>query len=218
MSSLKEIYSNAKQKLMGSDSSQDLDEEEYEKDDLPNYDAVNEAVVPITRSVSQFEKDFADTSTHKHTSHSGGLDSLFSPTSPQEEDTTPKEGPTVPMDPIQQSELTKTDGRVSAGNSQDFITSAEPQKPKTRQVAVIKPDSYEEAEIVTKTLKGGGLVIVDLRSTDDALGKRFLDFSFGATSALGGSVDVLENKVYSISTGLAITQSELERVKSEGLV
>ena len=218
MASLKEIYSNAKQKLMGDDASQDLDEEDYEKEESPNYDAVNEAVVPITRSVSQFEKDFADTSTRKHNSHSGGLDALFSPTSPQEEDNTPKEGPTVPMDPIQQSDLTKVDGRVSAGNSQDFITSAEPQKPKTRQVAVIKPDSYEEAEIVTKTLKGGGLVVVDLRSTDDSLGKRFLDFSFGATSALGGNVDVLEDKVYSISTGLAITQPELERIKSEGLI
>ena len=98
------------------------------------------------------------------------------------------------------------------------MTKPDVQVAKSRQVAVIKPDSFEEAEIVTKTLKGGGLVIIDLRQTEGALSKRFLDFSFGATSALGGSVDVLGTDIYAITTGNPIMQSELDRVKNEGLL
>lgn len=217
MSSLKDIYANAKQKLMGAGAQDDFEEEEFEKDELSNLDVANEAVVPVTRSVSQFERDFADTTTHQSTTHSNGLDSLFSP-SAQIPQNTQKEGPTQPMEPIQQPTMPATDGRVSAGNSQDFMISSTPKKPTTRQVAVIKPDTFEEAEIVTNTLKTGGLVLIDLRSTEDALGKRFLDFSFGATSALGGNVDVLENKIYSISTGAGITQGEIDRVRNEGLI
>ena len=217
MSSLKDMYASAKQKLMGGNAQDDFEEEELERDELSSLDVANEAVVPVTRSVSQFERDFADTSSRKPKTHSNGLDSLFSPSAVASE-TTKKEGPTQPMEPIQQPTSTPTEGRVSAGNSQDFVISAAPKKPTTRQVAVIKPDTFEEAEIVTNTLKTGGLVLIDLRMTEDSLGKRFLDFSFGATSALGGNVDVLENKVYSISTAHGITQGELERVKSEGLI
>lgn len=217
MASLRDIYGKAKQKLAG----EPADEEYAEDGDdtfegSTNYDAINEAVQPVTRSVSQFERDFASTSKRSHSTHSQGLDSLFTPT--EEEINVEMEGITEPMDAVENATVGETTGRVSAGNSQDFMTQPDVQVAKSRQVAVIKPDTFEEAEIVTKTLKRGGLVVIDLRQAEDALSKRFLDFSFGATSALGGSVDILGTDIYSISTGSPIMQTELDRIKREGLL
>ena len=217
MASLKDIYGKAKQKLTGESAEEDFaDSFDDSEEDVVNYDAINESVQPVTRSVSQFERDFASTSMKSHSTHSSGLDSLFAPSS--EENDTEMGGITEPMDAVENVEVRSSSSRVSAGNSQDYMTEPDVQVAKTRQVAVIKPDTFEEAEIVTKTLKSGGLVIVDLRQTGDALSKRFLDFSFGATSALGGSVDTLGEGIFSITTGNPILQSELDRVKSEGLL
>ena len=216
MASLRDFYENAKKKLAGSDVENKVEEQDELEEESVSFDAENENVVPITREVSQFERDFASTSRRSKNTHSQGLDSLFAPS--VEEGGTEMEGITEPMDVIENVDERNTSRRVSAGNSQDFMTKPDVQVAKTRQVAVIKPDSFEEAEIVTKTLKGGGLVIIDLRNTESSLAKRFLDFSFGATSALGGGVDALSKDIYSISTGNPILQSELDRVKSEGLI
>ena len=216
MTSLKDIYDKAKQKLMGESVEEDFTDD-HTGEDAVKYDVINEAVQPISRSVSPYERDFASTSRKKsHGTHSQGLDSLFAPSARENEEE--MEGITEPMDAVENVEVRSSGKRVSAGNSQDFMTKPDVQVAKQRQVAVIKPDSFEEAEIVTKTLKSGGLVIIDLREVEGALAKRFLDFSFGATSALGGSVDVLGKDVYSITTGNPIMQSELDRVKNEGLI
>ena len=217
MESLKNIYGKAKKKFSGEPAQEELRDLENsdEPETITDYDTLNEAVQPVTRSVSQFEKDFASTSSKASASHSHGLDSLFSPSTDENDET---EDTTAPMSPVESLPVMESGGRVSAGNSQDYMTKPDVQVARSRQVAVIKPDTFEEAEIVTKTLKTGGLVLIDLRSTDDALAKRFLDFSFGATSALGGCVDVLENKIYSITTGNPITETELNRVKNERLI
>lgn len=216
MASLKDIYDKAKQKLTGEPAESAGLDDFKEEEDSTKYDVINEAVQPITRSVSQYERDFASTSHKSPATHSHGLDSLFSPTAKKFEEE--MEGKTEPMEAVENVEVRNASRRVSAGNSQDFMTKPDVQVAKARQVAVIKPDSFEEAEIVTKTLKSGGLVIVDLREVEVALAKRFLDFSFGATSALGGSVDVLGKDVYSITTGNPIMQTELDRIKNEGLL
>ena len=216
MASLKDIYGKAKQKLTGEPANEAAEDSFEDEEEETNYDVINEAVQPITRSVSPYERDFASTSRKSPASHSHGLDSLFSSTASEFEEE--MEGKTEPMEPVENVEIRNPGRRVSAGNSQDYMTKPDVQVAKARQVAVIKPDNFEEAEIVTKTLKGGGLVIIDLRQTEAALSKRFLDFSFGATSALGGSVDVLGTDIYSISTGNPIMQAELDRVKNEGLL
>ena len=215
MASFKDICDRAKHKLAGG---ADDVESQVEEEEIPetNYDARNETVEPVTREVSQFERDFAATSKTSPSSHSEGLDFLFAP-SAEEQMNTPA-SVTAPLDAVETAEAAAQSTRVDAGSSQDFLKEPSIFPEKKRQVAVIKPDSYEEAEIVTKTLKTGGLVIVDVRRTQDALAKRFLDFSFGATSALGGSVDTLEDHIYSISTGEPITTDELSRVKAEGLI
>lgn len=132
----------------------------------------------------------------------------------------------------------RTQSRISVGNAREMnpqelnasqtssmnavevenaVAAGESSK-RARQVVVIDPDNMEEAQIVTDSLKRGDCVILDLRRTDPTLASRFLDFSFGATSALGGGVDVIENRVYAITVGRAITEIELDHVKADSLL
>ena len=182
-----------------------------------------------------------DGQSKKERRHSHGLDSLFTSTEkkpervleqvedPQGSPSISQEIPTIDFDG-------RTQSRISVGNAHEITTSeirenmkkeagqqreemdARTFSQKPRQVVVIDPDNMEEAKIATDSLKKGDVVIIDLRKTDGTLASRFLDFSFGATSALGGAVDAIENKVYSITVGDAITDIELKQVRADGLL
>lgn len=212
MASFKEFCANAKSKLAGTHAPEVEDESEeevYEEDSDTYYEAQNEAVAPIERTVSQYERD-ASRPAHASAHRSSGLDSLFTSTAEKPAVTSASE--TAPISPI---ELADADMMPSRERS---YVGASPVASRSRQVAVINPDTYEEAEVVTKALRDKDVVVIDLRGVDQGLSRRFLDFSFGATSALNGKVDMLENRVYTISVGEPITQSEIERIKRDGLI
>lgn len=212
-SEIREMYHNAKQKL----SNQETKVDEASK-----------------------EEERSETKSSLPKRHSQGLDSLFEPTDKKpervmadsgedlEETTSSKEIPVVDFD-------SRTQSRISIENDQLDVKNLGAQETNemkpisneseeahdgvvSRQVVVIDPENMEEAQVVTQSLKRGDCVIIDLRKTDRALGCRFLDFSFGATSALKGAVDVIEDKVYAITVGKAITQTEINRVKADGLL
>ena len=212
MASFKEFCANAKSKLAGNpipEVEDESEEEVYEEENEAYYDARNETVAPIERTVSQYERD-ASRPAHASSHRSSGLDSLF--TSTAEKSPVASASETAPISPIELADADMMPRRERT------FTPAPPVAPRSRQVAVIKPDTYEEAEVVTKALKDKDVVVIDLRGVEQGLSRRFLDFSFGATSALNGKVDMLENSVYTISVGEPITQSEIERIKRDGLI
>ncbi|MDR0499766.1 MAG: cell division protein SepF [Coriobacteriales bacterium] len=87
-----------------------------------------------------------------------------------------------------------------------------------RQLVVVRPNSYGEAEKISLALKENHAVAVDLRSTRPELGKRILDFTFGAASALGAQVDTPANRVYAITIGHALTDEEHELLVARGII
>ena len=87
----------------------------------------------------------------------------------------------------------------------------------SRAMSVIRPTNYNEAELIAKGLAAGETVIVSLKSTPDALGKRILDFSFGAASVTGCKVDVIANGVYAFATE-GLTDAEKIRLRDQGLL
>ena len=53
-----------------------------------------------------------------------------------------------------------------------------------RNLQVIKPNKYDDAEGVTRALRLGNVAILVLTNTSSDLTQRILDFAFGATSAV----------------------------------
>ncbi|MDR2108785.1 MAG: cell division protein SepF [Coriobacteriales bacterium] len=87
-----------------------------------------------------------------------------------------------------------------------------------RQLVLVRPATYSDAEKVAEALKEGHAVAIDLRNTRPELAKRILDFSFGAASVLGGQVETPANRVYAISVGSALTAEEHELLVARGVV
>ena len=87
-----------------------------------------------------------------------------------------------------------------------------------RTLKVIKPVSYEEAEGVARGIKAGSVVVIALRNTPDELSRRFLDFSFGAASALDANVEFVGEKVFAIAKGRALGEAEKMQLRNQGVL
>ncbi|MDR3053103.1 MAG: cell division protein SepF [Coriobacteriales bacterium] len=129
------------------------------------------------------------------------------------------------------TELQSERQRLEAATRIDSQTSAQPQyslrsglvnvrmEPRlNRQVNVINPVSYADAEKVAAGLKGGDAVVVVLTATRPELAKRILDFVFGAASALDGKVDRLADRVFAITRDAPISKEERELLQTRGVV
>lgn len=87
-----------------------------------------------------------------------------------------------------------------------------------RQVVVLRPNDYNDVESVAPALKSGDAVVLSLKLTPDGLSKRILDFSFGVASALDANVECISDKVFSITRGAGLSESELSTLRSQGVV
>jgi cell division inhibitor SepF len=83
----------------------------------------------------------------------------------------------------------------------------------TRRVDNLRPISYAEAEQVTKLLRNGSVVVLDLTQTRPELAKRILDFSFGVVSAFDGQVDRYADRVYILTAKTALTAEERASIR-----
>jgi len=64
-----------------------------------------------------------------------------------------------------------------------------------RQVSVVSPKNFEEAQDVADYFKRQHLVIVNLWDVDAELSKRMVDFCAGLTYALGGQVQPVADRL-----------------------
>ena len=98
----------------------------------------------------------------------------------------------------------------SGNGSTSFSTS--------RNCVVLKPASYDEVERIAKVLKGGDAVVLSLKNTPDSLSKRILDFSFGVSSALDASVECVADKVFAITRGSALNDTDRANLRAQGVL
>lgn len=87
-----------------------------------------------------------------------------------------------------------------------------------RRLKIIKPLSYADAEGITAALKAGDAVVLGLGNTQEALSKRLLDFAFGAASALDAGVDCIGPKVFALTIGPKLSESECAELRRQGVI
>ncbi|MDO5117126.1 MAG: cell division protein SepF [Eggerthellaceae bacterium] len=88
----------------------------------------------------------------------------------------------------------------------------------SRSLSVIRPVAYSEVEQVARCLRAGDMVVLNMKSTPADLAKRILDFSFGAASMVDARVECVGEKVFALSTGIALTDDERARLISQGVL
>lgn len=213
MASFRDVVGNVKERIAGASQRQPKD---YSFDDDEQNFENNDAIRPMSVPSNPYEEQEP---THSHRAKTSGFDSLFEST--QEEKERKMADPTSPMPSVsslrQKSERNSRPLDLNSSSSKEAIHGRDDVRV-SRRIAVVKPESYEEASEVCSALKAGNVVILDLRTCEPTLSRRFLDFSFGATAALQGQVECPEEKIYALSTCDAVSASETERAKREGLL
>lgn len=188
-----------------SSSADDIESEQY---DVPAT-AYTDFVSPYkdqTRqsSFSSYASASTGTSSTAFSSDSGasrsvGLDSLFTPSTAQ-----------VSSDSGVQSPGALTTSVSSAGASAASNSS--------REITLLQPIAYDDVASVARSVRLGNIVVLSLRSTDSALAKRVLDFSFGVASALDAKVDCVADKTFVIVQGRDLSLEERHRLQKQGIL
>ncbi len=132
-------------------------------------------------------------------SRSAGLDSLFAPSTGQASSGSDVQG-----------------SGVSATSASSVSASAASNL--SREITLLQPISYDDVASVARSVRLGNIVVLSLRSTDSALAKRVLDFSFGVASALDAKVDCVADKTFVIVQGRDLSLEERHRLQKQGIL
>jgi len=101
--------------------------------------------------------------------------------------------------------------RYNSGLSRGNAGAVIPRKP--RQIEVLRPQSYADAEQISISLRHGSAVVLDLTNVRPELAKRILDFSFGVTSAFEGTVDRYADRVYILTRNGILSDVEKSQIR-----
>lgn len=109
--------------------------------------------------------------------------------------------------------------RLSGGHGDDSTIhdSVQLSMPGQRQLQVIRPTRYEDAEAVTEVLKSGDAAIIVFTNTDRETMKRVLDFSFGAASALGAEAECIGQGIFAICRNVGLDDRERADLHAQGI-
>ena len=87
------------------------------------------------------------------------------------------------------------------------------------RVAIVEPESFDDAEYVGSALRNRQPVVMDLRGLPRELMRRLIDFASGSTFVLDGSMERTADQVFLLTPeGANIPNSELDRLRDEGLL
>lgn len=237
MASFRDMFDDVKSKFSGKQDTTDYDEtDEFvdDVDDVPeDVDRASESRVSFNDYYDRnevVERPTRSVSTHR----SSGLDSLFSSTEPDAQ-TDISADKTELISPVSAGSNRPARHTNFDNSAQNIVPGNEDSEPVkefdafegkkrrgsvslSRQVCVIKPESYEEASEIAKALKQGAVVILAMEKCSTALSKRFLDFGFGVASAMDGSVEAIADNTFALTIGEGVSANEIQRARREGLL
>ena len=81
----------------------------------------------------------------------------------------------------------------------------------------VTPTSFNQAQTLADTFKGGQPVVMNLRQADREVSRRLIDFSSGLCYGLGGRMEKLDGQVYLVSpASVEVTDDERQRLRDRG--
>lgn len=188
--------------------SSSVDDSESEQYDVPAT-AYTDFVSPYKdharqSNVSSYASASTGTSSTAFSSDSGasrsvGLDSLFTPSTAQ----------------VSSDSGVQSSGALTTSVSP---TGASAASNSSREITLLQPIAYDDVASVARSVRLGNIVVLSLRSTDSALAKRVLDFSFGVASALDAKVDCVADKTFVIVQGRDLSLEERHRLQKQGIL
>ncbi|MDP9860022.1 cell division inhibitor SepF [Olsenella profusa DSM 13989] len=118
-------------------------------------------------------------------------------------------------------------GASVLGNTTDGSTPADiGLKPIPRQSTsgklppyVLKPASYDDVQMVVRRVRTGQPVVLAFKNTNIDTAKRILDFCFGLSCGISGSVEELGDRVFAvIPQGIELSQTDVDKLVQDGTI
>lgn len=93
-------------------------------------------------------------------------------------------------------------GRVSSGKLPPYV---------------LRPVSYDDVQAVVRRVKTGQPVVLIFKNTNIEVAKRILDFSFGFSYGIDGTVEEVADRVFVVlPQGITLSQSDLDKLTNDG--
>ena len=82
---------------------------------------------------------------------------------------------------------------------------------------VLKPVSYDDVQTVVRRVKTGQPVALVFRNTNIDTAKRILDFCFGLSCGISGSVEELGDRVFAVlPSGVSLSAADVDKLVADG--
>lgn len=82
---------------------------------------------------------------------------------------------------------------------------------------VVRPSSFNEAQLVADGFKVNQPVVMDLQDADRDLARRLIDFASGLCYGLGGQMERLDTQVYLLTpANVSVSEEERRRLRDRG--
>ncbi len=82
------------------------------------------------------------------------------------------------------------------------------------KVMILKPETFDEAPMISDSLKENKIVVVNTSSLEPKTAQRLLDFIAGATYALSGELQEVENGVYVLTPSTVDVSRDMKEESS----
>lgn len=104
--------------------------------------------------------------------------------------------------------------------SYDYDRREVPAEPQPARVAsgqlppyLMSPVAYDDVQTVVRRVRTNQPVIINFKQTDIEVARRILDFCFGLSFGLNGSVEELGDRVFAVlPAGITLSQSDIDRM------
>ena len=108
--------------------------------------------------------------------------------------------------------------------SYDYDRYADPDEPMAPRVSsgqlppyVLRPVSYDDVQSVVRRVRTNQPVILIFKGTNIETAKRILDFCYGLSYGVAGSVEALGDRVFAVlPAGIELTQGDIDKLVADG--
>lgn len=110
------------------------------------------------------------------------------------------------------------DDPIEDDDSADWMTQTGPLSPFTpsRQIVTLTPGSYNDAQGIGETYRGGVPVVVHLSNLEDSVAKRIVDFCAGLVFGDRGSLERVSGKVFLLTPpGMDVSEEARAQVSAD---
>ena len=110
--------------------------------------------------------------------------------------------------------------------SYDYDRYADPDEPMAPRVSsgqlppyVLRPVAYDDVQAVVRRVRTNQPVVLVFKQTDIEVDKRILDFCFGLSFGVNGSVEELGDRAFAVlPAGISLTQADIDRLVADGTI